>query len=129
MIICSCKAVSDRTIAEIIAEGFSYREMIKMTEVGTCCGKCSSYVKQLVVHKKVKPMSDKEMFAQDYIMHGMIVAAENVLKDAGWKVESMTHYDDTAPLKIDWGVRYMKADKVVWLNRFTAETIVNMFGN
>jgi bacterioferritin-associated ferredoxin len=127
MIICSCKVVSDKTIAEIIAEGFSYREMIKMTLVGTDCGKCSSYVKQLVFHKKVKPMTTQDQFKQDYIIHASIVAAERILKDSGWVVESMVHYDPDTPVKIDWGVRYVKGDKHIFLNRFTANVIVNMY--
>jgi bacterioferritin-associated ferredoxin len=41
MIICVCKAVSDRHIKAAVAEGAtSLRELTRELGVGTCCGKC-----------------------------------------------------------------------------------------
>ena len=41
MIICVCKAVSDRHIRAAVNEGASsLREITRELKVGTCCGKC-----------------------------------------------------------------------------------------
>ena len=41
MIICICKAVSDRHIRAAAADGVtSMRELTRELQVGTCCGKC-----------------------------------------------------------------------------------------
>lgn len=42
MIICVCKAVSDKTIRRSVAQGdvISLRDLTRETGLGTCCGKC-----------------------------------------------------------------------------------------
>ena len=42
MIICVCKAVSDKTIRRSVAQGdvMSLRDLTRDTGLGTCCGKC-----------------------------------------------------------------------------------------
>jgi bacterioferritin-associated ferredoxin len=41
MIICICKAVSDRHIRAAVADGVtSMRQLTRELQVGTCCGKC-----------------------------------------------------------------------------------------
>ena len=42
MIICVCKAVSDKTIRRSVEQGdvMSLRDLTRETGLGTCCGKC-----------------------------------------------------------------------------------------
>ncbi|WP_293370478.1 (2Fe-2S)-binding protein [Nevskia sp.] len=42
MIICVCKAVSDKTIRRSVEQGevMSLRDLTRDTGLGTCCGKC-----------------------------------------------------------------------------------------
>ncbi len=41
MIICICKAVSDRHIRAAVSDGVtSMRQLTRELQVGTCCGKC-----------------------------------------------------------------------------------------
>lgn len=42
MIICICKAVSDRTIRRSVEQGdvVALRDLTRETGLGTCCGKC-----------------------------------------------------------------------------------------
>jgi bacterioferritin-associated ferredoxin len=41
MIVCVCKAVSDRHIRSAVGSGVScVRELSRRTGLGTCCGKC-----------------------------------------------------------------------------------------
>jgi bacterioferritin-associated ferredoxin len=41
MIVCVCKAVSDRHIRSAVTAGVScVRELSRQTGLGTCCGKC-----------------------------------------------------------------------------------------
>lgn len=41
MIVCICKAVSDRRIRSAVAEGaVSLRDLSRELGLGTCCGKC-----------------------------------------------------------------------------------------
>lgn len=42
MIICVCKAVSDKTIRRSVEQGdvISLRDLTRETGLGTCCGKC-----------------------------------------------------------------------------------------
>ena len=41
MIVCVCKAVSDRHIRSAVSGGIScVRELSRQTGLGTCCGKC-----------------------------------------------------------------------------------------
>lgn len=42
MIICVCKAVSDKTIRRTVERGdaISLRDLTRETGLGTCCGKC-----------------------------------------------------------------------------------------
>jgi hypothetical protein len=64
---------------------------------------------------------------ESYELHTVVVQAESLLKDAGWTSGELISYDTETPLKMDWGVRYSKGDKIIYLNRFTASTIVNLF--
>jgi bacterioferritin-associated ferredoxin len=47
MIICVCKAVSERHIKKAVADGaLSMRDLTRDLGVGTCCGKCVPDAKQ-----------------------------------------------------------------------------------
>lgn len=125
MIICVCSNVSDKKIRSIMAEGCSYREMLLSLKVSQNkdCGKCTSSVKRIVSTKKVKPMTRTEMFKQDYIIHSQIVGAEKALANNGWKAEATVAYNIEEPTNPNWGIRYIKNDKIIWMNRFTAHAI------
>lgn len=49
MIVCICRAVSDRQIRAVISEGASSMAEVR-AELGTgeCCGKCSRQVRELI---------------------------------------------------------------------------------
>uniref|UniRef100_A0A486XH20 Bacterioferritin-associated ferredoxin n=1 Tax=Rheinheimera sp. BAL341 TaxID=1708203 RepID=A0A486XH20_9GAMM len=56
MYVCLCKAVSDKTIKQKVAEGVSTMRELKMcTGLGTQCGKCTCQAQQILhnelVHK------------------------------------------------------------------------------
>lgn len=49
MIVCVCKAVSDRTIRRAVGEGLSsLRELSRETGLGTCCGKCVPQAREVL---------------------------------------------------------------------------------
>ncbi|MEQ1506236.1 MAG: (2Fe-2S)-binding protein [Myxococcota bacterium] len=49
MILCSCRAVSDRVIRRVVADGArSVREVARATGAGTCCGSCLRDVAAIV---------------------------------------------------------------------------------
>lgn len=58
-----------------------------------------------------------------YELHERIVRAERNLKDSGWISGELISYDNENPLNSDWGVRYTKGDKSLFLNRFTVNVI------
>jgi bacterioferritin-associated ferredoxin len=49
MIVCSCHAVSDRSLRAAAASGLSHREIVAATGAGSDCGHCSSAVAAIVV--------------------------------------------------------------------------------
>ncbi len=55
MIICICKAVSDRQIRSAVSGGAgSVRELSRQTGLGTCCGKCVPEAKAIVARCAAK---------------------------------------------------------------------------
>lgn len=49
MIVCICKAVSDKTIRRSVGEGVStLRELSRELGVGTCCGKCVPQAREVL---------------------------------------------------------------------------------
>lgn len=49
MIVCICKAVSDRHIRGLVNEGASsLREISRLTGAGTCCGKCVPQAREVL---------------------------------------------------------------------------------
>ena len=49
MIVCICKAVSDRRIRNAVSEGASsLRDVSRELGVGTCCGKCVPQAREVL---------------------------------------------------------------------------------
>lgn len=49
MYICVCKAVSDTRIRRLAREGVvTLRELVRETELGTCCGKCVPQAREVL---------------------------------------------------------------------------------
>lgn len=49
MIVCICKAVSDKAIRRAVGEGVSsLREISRETGLGTCCGKCVPQAREVL---------------------------------------------------------------------------------
>lgn len=50
MIICVCKAVSDRSIRRSVEQGevVALRDLTRETGLGTCCGKCIPAARQVL---------------------------------------------------------------------------------
>lgn len=49
MIVCICKAVSDRRIRGLVAEGASsLRDLSRELGLGTCCGKCVPQAREVL---------------------------------------------------------------------------------
>ena len=49
MIVCICKAISDRHIRRLAGEGASsLRELSRGTGLGTCCGKCVPQAREVL---------------------------------------------------------------------------------
>ncbi|BDG07959.1 (2Fe-2S)-binding protein [Anaeromyxobacter paludicola] len=48
MIVCVCRAVSDRLIHELAAQGLSPEQVMARTGAGSCCGACRPTVSRLV---------------------------------------------------------------------------------
>ncbi|HZZ84697.1 MAG TPA: (2Fe-2S)-binding protein [Anaeromyxobacteraceae bacterium] len=49
MIVCVCRAVSDRQILALAGQGLSSEEVMARTGAGTCCGSCRPAVTRLVM--------------------------------------------------------------------------------
>lgn len=61
MIICVCNNISDREIRKAVEQGMtSMAELYKELGVGTCCGKCVSYARE-VLHEQLDTMVVTEL--------------------------------------------------------------------
>ncbi len=49
MIVCVCRAVSDRKILELAGQGLSPEQVMARTGAGSCCGTCRPAVARLVL--------------------------------------------------------------------------------
>lgn len=49
MIVCVCRAVSDRKILELAGQGLSAEQVMARTGAGNCCGTCRPTVDRLVL--------------------------------------------------------------------------------
>lgn len=49
MIVCVCRAVSDRQILDLASQGLSPEQVMARTGAGTCCGTCRPTVARLVM--------------------------------------------------------------------------------
>lgn len=55
MFVCICKAVSDKTIKQAIADGaLSMRDLKNQLGVGSQCGKCVCQAQQILHNEQVK---------------------------------------------------------------------------
>ncbi len=58
MYVCLCKAVTDKTIKQKVAEGVSTMRELKMcTSLGTQCGKCTCQAQQ-ILHNELVRLAD-----------------------------------------------------------------------
>jgi bacterioferritin-associated ferredoxin len=48
MIVCSCHAVSERSIRDAAARGMGHAEVMALTRAGTDCGHCRESVEEIV---------------------------------------------------------------------------------
>jgi len=49
MLVCICKGISDKTIEDQIHSGASsFSEIRRKLGLGSCCGQCASYAKELI---------------------------------------------------------------------------------
>lgn len=56
MIVCVCKAVSDKRIRAAAASGVvSLRELTRELGVGTCCGKCVPHAREVLEAARPAP--------------------------------------------------------------------------
>ncbi|GAB2923681.1 bacterioferritin-associated ferredoxin [Rheinheimera gaetbuli] len=61
MYVCLCKAVTDKTIKQKVAEGVaSMRELKMCTGVGSQCGKCTCQAQQ-ILHNELVRLSDNNL--------------------------------------------------------------------
>ncbi len=52
MLVCVCKGISDRHIDEALQDGAaSFRDVRTTLGVGSCCGQCASFAKEMVNEK------------------------------------------------------------------------------
>lgn len=65
MIVCICKAVSDKRIRRAASEGVvSLRELSRELGVGTCCGKCVPQAREVLSQAvESQPMKLADMIA------------------------------------------------------------------
>lgn len=71
MIVCVCKNVSDHKIRHAINGGASSLEEIRESlGVGTCCGKCHAYAKQ-VVRQCLDEASERELRFQPIMLQAI----------------------------------------------------------
>ena len=55
MIVCICKAVSDRKIRGLVAEGAtSLRDLSRESGLGTCCGRCVPQAREVLSEALVR---------------------------------------------------------------------------
>lgn len=66
MIVCICKAVSDRRIRNAVSEGASsLRDVSRELGVGTCCGKCVPQAREVLSEAlAAQPMKLSQLCAQ-----------------------------------------------------------------
>ncbi len=49
MLVCICQGISDRDIVNAMQDGaVGYQELRRTLGLGSCCGQCASYAKELV---------------------------------------------------------------------------------
>ena len=62
MIVCVCNNVSDKAITKAVEQQGvrTYIQLQRVTQTGTCCGKCSTCAKQ-VLHEAVERYEEKMM--------------------------------------------------------------------
>ena len=61
MYVCLCKAVTDKTIKQKVAEGVSSMRELKMcTGVGSQCGKCTCQAQQ-ILHNELVRLSNNQL--------------------------------------------------------------------
>jgi bacterioferritin-associated ferredoxin len=71
MIVCVCKNVSDHKIRQAVDRGAcSLADVRESLGVGTCCGKCHSYAKQ-VVRERVNELSERESLFQPIMLQAI----------------------------------------------------------
>lgn len=52
MLVCVCKGISDKSISSSLASGAaSFREIKTELGIGTCCGQCIPFAKEMVADK------------------------------------------------------------------------------
>lgn len=57
MIVCGCKAVSEKHIQAAVENGaVSFSQIVRELGLGTCCGTCVSYAKEATT-SRVRPAS------------------------------------------------------------------------
>ncbi|MGQ0697241.1 MAG: bacterioferritin-associated ferredoxin [Panacagrimonas sp.] len=63
MIVCICKAVSDKRIRRLVGEGaISLRDVSRELGVGTCCGKCVPHAREVLIEAlAAQPMKLAEL--------------------------------------------------------------------
>ncbi|WP_166840411.1 bacterioferritin-associated ferredoxin [Rheinheimera pleomorphica] len=65
MYVCLCKAVTDKTIKQKVAEGVSSMRELKMcTGLGTQCGKCTCQAQQILHNELVRLADNRFDLAQ-----------------------------------------------------------------
>ncbi|MBZ9610601.1 bacterioferritin-associated ferredoxin [Rheinheimera maricola] len=65
MYVCLCKAVTDKTIKQKVAEGVSSMRELKMcTGVGSQCGKCTCQAQQILHNELVQLSGNNHDLAQ-----------------------------------------------------------------
>lgn len=73
MIVCVCKAVSDKHIRRAVQEGAtSLRQVSRELGLGTCCGKCVPHARDLV----------SSALGEQHIKLGDLLAAPNLVMGA-----------------------------------------------
>jgi bacterioferritin-associated ferredoxin len=64
MIVCVCKAVSDRQIRSAVQAGTScMKELSRQTGLGTCCGKCVPHAKAALADCLARDGAGSDFFA------------------------------------------------------------------
>lgn len=72
MIVCVCKAVSDKTIRRVVGEGVvSLRDLSREFGLGTCCGKCVPQAREVLT----EALAARPMKLADLMGAGLATAA------------------------------------------------------